>query len=112
LTANYGGIFNYPASSPLMVHHIPGYISHQFKSQQCRRAAFILVDGLAIDQWLILKDVLKTQGLNAPIEENALFAWLPTITPISRQAAYSGKVPRYFAETLHRTDKDESRLTT
>ncbi len=108
LTANYGGIFNYPASSPLMVHHIPGYISHQFKTQQCRRAAFILVDGLAIDQWLILKDVLKTQGLNAPIEENALFAWLPSITPISRQAAYSGKVPRYFAETLHRTDKDES----
>jgi len=108
LTTNYGGIFNYPASSPLMVHHIPGYISHQIKTQQCRRAAFILVDGLAIDQWLILKDVLKTQGLNAPIEENALFAWLPSITPISRQAAYSGKVPRYFAETLDRTDKDES----
>jgi len=41
-------------------------------------------------------------------EENALFAWLPSITPISRQAAYSGKVPRYFAETLDRTDKDES----
>ena len=108
LVANYGGIFNYPASSPLMVHHIPGYISHQFKSKQCQRAAFILVDGLAIDQWLILKDVLKSQGLNAPIEEKALFAWLPSITPISRQAAYSGKVPRYFADTLHRTDRDEA----
>ncbi len=108
LTAKYGGIFNYPAISPLMVHHIPGYLSHQLKTRQCRRAAFILVDGLAIDQWLILKDVLKTQGLNAPVEENALFAWLPSITPISRQAAYSGKVPRYFAETLDRTDKDES----
>lgn len=108
LVANYGGIFNYPASSPLMVHHIPGYISHQFKSKQCQRAAFILVDGLAIDQWLILKDVLKGQGLNTPIEESALFAWLPSITPISRQAAYAGKVPRYFADTLHRTDRDET----
>ena len=108
LIANYGVIFNYPASSPLMVHHIPGFISHQFKSRQCQKAAFILVDGLAIDQWLILKEVLKTQGLNAPIEENALFAWLPSITPISRQAAYSGKVPRYFSETMHRTDKDEA----
>ncbi len=108
LVANYGGIFNYPASSPLMVHHIPGYISHQFKSKQCQRAAFILVDGLALDQWLILKDVLKSQGLNTPIEESALFAWLPSITPISRQAAYAGKVPRYFADTLNRTDRDEA----
>jgi hypothetical protein len=91
-----------------MVHHIPGFISHQFKSKQSDRAAFILVDGLAIDQWLILKDVLKTQGLHAPIEENALYAWLPTITPISRQAAFAGKVPRYFADTLHRTDRDEA----
>lgn len=108
LTVNYGGIFNYPASSPLMVHHIPGCIAHRLASKQCHRAAFILVDGLAIDQWLILKDVLKTQGLNAPIEENALFAWLPSITPISRQAAFAGKVPRYFADTLHRTDRDEA----
>lgn len=108
LTANYGGIFNYPPSTPLMVHHIPGCLSHRLKTNQCQRAAFILVDGLAIDQWLILKDVLKAQGLNAPIEENALFAWLPSITPISRQAAFAGKVPRYFADTLNRTDKDEA----
>jgi hypothetical protein len=108
LTANYGGIFNYPSSSPLMVHHIPGFISHQLKTKNCTRAAFILVDGLAIDQWLILKDVLKEQNWNTPIEENALFAWIPTITPISRQAAFSGKVPRYFADTLHRTDCDEA----
>jgi len=109
LTANYGGIFNYPPSSPLMVHHIPGCISHRIASSQSKRAAFILVDGLAIDQWLIIKDVLKSQGLNASIEENALFAWLPTITPISRQAAFAGKVPRYFSDTLHRTDRDEAR---
>lgn len=108
LVANYGGIFNYPASSPLMVHHIPGYISHQLKNKQCQRAAFILVDGLAIEQWLILKDVLRNQGLNTPIEESALFGWLPSITPISRQAAYAGKVPRYLASSLHRTDQDES----
>ena len=87
LAANYGSIFNYPPSTPLMVHHIPGCISHRFKSNQCQRAAFILVDGLAIDQWLILKDVLKAQSLKAPIEEDALFAWLPSITSISRQAA-------------------------
>jgi len=108
LIENYGGIFNYPASSPLMVHHIPGFISHCLKSKQCQRAAFILVDGLAIEQWLILKDTMKKQGLSVPIEESAVFAWLPSITPISRQSAYSGKVPRYLANTLHHTDQDEA----
>ena len=109
LTSHYGGMFNYPASTPLMVHHIPGFIAHQLAHQQCQRAAFILVDGLAIDQWLILKEGLKAQGITAPIEENALFAWIPTVTPISRQAAFGGKIPRYFAETLLRTDRDEAR---
>jgi len=109
LTSNYSGLFNYPASSPLMVHHIPGFIAHQFANNHCRRAAFILVDGLAVDQWLILKEGLKANGLTAPVDENALFAWIPTITPISRQAAFSGKIPRYFADTLARTDRDEAR---
>ena len=109
LTSHYGGMFNYPASTPLMVHHIPGFIAHQLAHQQCQRAAFILVDGLAIDQWLILKEGLKAQGITAPIEENALFAWIPTVTPISRQAAFGGKIPRYFAEALLSTDRDEAR---
>lgn len=109
LKAHYGGLFNYPASSPLMVHHIPGFIAHQFANHLSKRAAFILVDGLAVDQWLILKAGLKTSGLDVPIEENALFAWIPTITPISRQAAFSGKIPRYFADTLDRTDRDGTR---
>lgn len=65
------------------------------------------MDGLGVDQWLILKAALQAGGFSAPIEENALFAWIPTITPISRQAAFSGKIPRYFENTMHRTDRDE-----
>jgi hypothetical protein len=106
---HYGTLFNYPPSSPLMVNHIQGFINHRLSTNLCDRAAFILIDGLAIDQWLILKESLKAQGFAGAIEDNALFAWIPTLTPISRQAAFSGKIPRYFAETFTRTDKDESR---
>jgi len=109
LSNHYAGLYNYPASSPLMVHHIPGFIAHQLASDPSRRIAFVLVDGLAIDQWLVLKESLKAGGLAGPIEENALFAWIPTVTPISRQAAFAGKIPRYFADTLLRTDRDEAR---
>lgn len=107
LTTNYGGLFNYPSSSPLMVHHIPGFIAHQFAQKLCQRAAFILLDGMAIDSWLLLRETLKSQGLNTPIQEDALFAWIPTVTAISRQAAFSGTIPRYFPETFLRTDRDQ-----
>jgi hypothetical protein len=107
LTTNYSGLFNYPAISPLMVHHIPGFVAHQFAQKLCQRAAFILLDGMAIDSWLLLRDALKSQGLKTPLQENALFAWIPTVTPISRQAAFSGTIPRYFPETLLRTDRDQ-----
>jgi hypothetical protein len=109
LSNHYAGLYNYPASSPLMVHHIPGFIGHQLASSPSSRIAFILVDGLAIDQWLVLKESLKAGGLTGAIEENALFAWIPTVTPVSRQAAFAGKIPRYFADTLLRTDRDEAR---
>jgi hypothetical protein len=106
---HYGTLFNYPPSSPLMVNHIQGYINHRLSNKLCERAAFILIDGLAIEQWLVLKESLKAQGFAGAIEDNALFAWIPTLTPISRQAAFSGKVPRYFADTFRRTDRDEFR---
>lgn len=108
LSNHYAGLYNYPASSPLMVHHIPGCIGHQVGANPSQRIAFVLVDGLAIDQWLILKESLKAGGLAGAVEENALFAWIPTVTPISRQAAFAGKIPRYFADTLLRTDRDEA----
>lgn len=105
LTGNYGGLFNYPPTSPLMVHHIPAFINHYLYQKRGTRAALLLVDGLAIDQWLIIKQSLANNA--SPIDETSLFAWIPTITPVSRQAAFSGKIPRYFSSTVHRTDCDE-----
>jgi hypothetical protein len=111
LSNHYAGLYNYPATSPLMVHHIPGFINHELVNNPSRRIAFILVDGLAIDQWLVLKESLKAGGLAGAgtIEEDALFAWIPTVTPISRQATFAGKIPRYLADTILRTDRDEAR---
>jgi len=46
-----------------------------------------VVDGLAWDQWLVLRD---EAGLE-PLEEGALFACLPTLTPVARQALLAGQ---------------------
>ncbi len=107
LASTYRGIYNYPAVTPVMVHHIPGYLVHRLTEKEASRAAFILVDGLAIDQWLILKEGLADVLKNATLHENTLMAWIPTITPVSRQAAFSGKIPAYFSDSIYRTDRDE-----
>ncbi len=104
---NFQGLYNYPSVSPVMVHHIPGYLAHKLTEPDIPKIAFLLIDGLALDQWLLLKNVL-IQGIERiSIRDNLLMAWIPTITPVSRQAAFSGKIPRYFTDTIYRTDKDE-----
>jgi len=107
LDSAYRGIYNYPAVTPVMVHHIPGFLAHRLTQKGTHKVAFILVDGLAIDQWLLLKDGLSDALADATVHENSLMAWIPTITPVSRQAAFSGKIPAYFAESVYRTDRDE-----
>jgi hypothetical protein len=104
---NFQGLYNYPSANPVMVHHIPGYLAHKLTEPGVSRIAFILIDGLALDQWLLLKNVLIKNIERISIRDNTLMAWIPTITPVSRQAAFSGKIPRYFTDTIYRTDKDE-----
>jgi hypothetical protein len=103
----YRGIYNYPAVNPVMVHHIPVFLANRIAQKEVSKVAFLLIDGLAINQWLLLKEALLPALANASIQENALMAWIPTITPVSRQAAFSGKIPVYFTETIYRTDRDE-----
>src|SRR5699024_1541924 len=39
--------------------------------------------------------------------ETAAFAWVPTLTSVSRQSIFSGKPPLYFASTILTTNKEE-----
>jgi hypothetical protein len=103
----YCGLYNHPAVNPVMVHHIPGFLANRLAQKEASRVAFVLVDGLAMDQWLLLKDALAPVLTAVTVRENSLMAWVPTITPVSRQAAFSGKIPVYFTETVFRTDRDE-----
>jgi hypothetical protein len=107
LSTGYRGIFNYPAVNPVMVHHIPAFLASRLAQEEAQKVAFVLIDGMALDQWLLLRDSLLSDLGDANIQENALMAWIPTITPVSRQAAFSGKIPVYLMDSIYRTDRDE-----
>ena len=105
----YAGLYNQPPNPPVMLHQIPGFLANQLNQTPQKQIAFILMDGLSLGQWFVLKDVLQSQIRNIQFNENGVFAWIPTITSLSRQAAFSGKIPMYFSNSIHTTDK-ESKL--
>ena len=105
----YPRIHNVPAATPAMVHHIPAFLARLLERGTAKRVALVLIDGLALEQWVAIKDVIKPRMGAALFDESVVFAWAPTITPVSRQATFAGKIPAYFAESIFETSKDEQR---
>jgi hypothetical protein len=102
----YASLINLPPVPPVMLHHIPRYLARSLGDDRRTKIAFLLVDGLALDQWIALREVLGELDSKLRFRENAVFAWIPTITSVSRQAAFAGKPPVYFPASIHTTDKE------
>lgn len=84
---------------PVLGHHVPHYLAHHLGQDGTERVALLVIDGMAIDQWRILRESFGTLH----IEEHAIFSWIPTLTQIARQAIFSGRVPYEFASTIRGT---------
>src|SRR5690606_8601431 len=87
---------------PVLGHHVPHYLAHHLGQPGTERVALLVIDGMAIDQWRILRDTLD--GHN--IDEHAIFSWIPTLTQIGRQAIFSGRVPMEFATSIDGTHRE------
>lgn len=107
LVQNYASLPSLPSTPPAMLHHIPRYLAGQIEDNPDRRVALLVIDGLAMDQWVSLKQVLLANELSLILKEDATFAWVPTITSVSRQAIFAGKMPLYFADSIKTTNKEE-----
>lgn len=103
VTKHYADLSSLPvAKGPVMVHHVPRFLSMR-RSAGENKIALLVFDGLAVDQWIHLRERLIKQSPKLAFEENACFAWLPTLTSVSRQALFSGLKPREFADTIETT---------
>ena len=92
---------------PVMVHHIPRFLRHRCASGEAK-VALLVFDGLAFDQWVQIRERLIASTKRFVFEESTSFAWLPTVTSVSRQALFSGLKPREFDDSIDRTDKEET----
>ncbi|MDL1899495.1 BREX-3 system phosphatase PglZ [Anaerolineae bacterium CFX9] len=106
--AKYSGLHNYPPTTPVMVHHIPKFLARQIDGGSERKIALIVVDGLSLSQWNAIKRNWQTDVSRLAFEEHSLFAWVPTLTSVSRQAIFSGRLPQFFETHIQTTSNEEN----
>lgn len=92
---------------PVMVHHVPRFLRHRRAAGEAR-VVLLVFDGLAFDQWVQIRERLIASTKRFAFDEGTSFAWLPTVTSVSRQALFSGLKPREFDDSIDRTDKEEA----
>ncbi len=107
LRNHYASLINLPPTNPAMLHHVPRRLARDVEGSGNNRAALIVVDGLALDQWVTVRQLLQKQDANLVMRESATFAWIPTLTSVSRQSIFSGKPPLYFRTSINSTDSEE-----
>jgi len=106
LFKRYAGLVNLPPVPPVMLHHIPRFLARQVGEDRNAKIALIVVDGLAMDQWLVIRSALASRHPGFRFREQAVFAWIPSLTSVSRQAAFAGKAPIFFPNSIQTTDKE------
>lgn len=102
----YKGLYAQFTNKPVMLHHIPQSLSRGVMRAKDAKVVLLVLDGMAFDQWLILRQMLMQQISNLRIQETGVFAWLPTATSVSRQALFSGSRPDEFPASIEETAKE------
>jgi hypothetical protein len=106
LLDRYAGLINLPPVPPVMLHHLPRFLARQMSEDRNAKIALIVMDGLAMDQWLVVRDTLASKQIDLRFREQGIFAWIPSLTSVSRQAAFAGKAPMFFPNSIQTTDKE------
>lgn len=93
------------AKGPVMVHHVPRFLAMRRGCGE-EKIALLVFDGTSLDQWIQIRESVINHSKRLVFDENACFAWLPTLTSVSRQALFSGLRPREFGDSIETTIKE------
>ena len=104
MLSRYGAIHSLPhLPRPVTLDKVARYLAHHRSTRGANaKVALIVVDGLALDQWFVLRESLA----DFQLDEATAFAWVPTLTSVSRQAVFAGEPPYFYAAHLGTTQKE------
>ena len=101
----YASLASLPPVPPVMLHHVPRLLARYPDEEQGNKAALLVIDGLSLDQWIPVREALAERR-RYRFHESAVFAWIPTVTSVSRQSAFAGRAPYYFPRSIHATSRE------
>jgi hypothetical protein len=105
----YGPLHNLPYhQQPVMVHQIPRFLAIERTRKKLTKTALLVLDGLAFDQWLLLRKHLERLDKAWRFQESTAFAWVPTLTSVTRQSIFAGEPPLYFPDSIETTSKERA----
>jgi hypothetical protein len=64
-----------------------------------------------MDQWLVVRTALALHRPTLRFREQAVFAWIPSLTSVSRQAIFAGKAPIFYPNSIRTTEKESALWT-
>jgi hypothetical protein len=109
LQENYNPIFSMSHSPyPRTVDKVLSYLQHQ----NSLKKALIVLDGLSVLGWELIKSHWYDHKIDLVFDEETIFAIIPTITTISRQSIFAGKLPNTFAQYLQTTAQEKKHWET
>ena len=108
LSQSFKLLINLSPVEPVMVHHVHRMLERHFEEYPNCNLALIVIDGLSLSQWLNIRHYFESNKAPLKFRETAIFSWVPTLTSISRQAIFSGKIPINFGKYIASTSQEEA----
>lgn len=105
LTKHFDSLLFERGKTPVLVSQIHSFLVNKREDQN--KLALVVLDGMSYAQWLTIKAELAKELLDYTFEESGCFAWIPSLTSVSRQSIFSGLAPRYFGQSIETTQAEE-----
>jgi len=98
--------------SPGHLYHVSHYIAYQRRQLEQQHIALLVLDGMALADWLLIGEMWRSRHRDWQFEEHLVLAQLPPITAVSRQALVSGLRPADFASSLFHNRNEKKQWET
>jgi hypothetical protein len=105
LTNHFDSLLFERGKTPVLVSQIQSYLASKQETQN--KLALVVLDGMSYAQWLTIKSGIEKDLPDYTFEESGCFAWIPSLTSVSRQSIFSGLAPRYFGQSIETTQSEE-----
>ncbi len=100
LAAQYAQLAGRALPTPHHLFHVPAKLARDLRRDPQARTAFLILDGLSLADWLLIRPVWKSRHPDWRIKDTHILAQVPSITAVSRQALISGMRPNELTREL------------